>query len=143
MNREILFQICDVCEEILNEISNHLSYLNISVYKSESISKINEQIEQLRMLMGSITIATAIEPFLDFEAEKINKVPVPGECSFSMRVHRLLINIRLVIKNIRKSYVESEDYSSVDALEKVKKHKATLQSSCPVGSKRWKFLQSI
>ena len=143
MNREILFQICDVCEEILNEIRGHLNYLNISVYKNESISAINEQIEQLRILMEGIPDSETLEPFLDFDAEKLNQVPVPGECSFSMRVQRLLINIDSVIRKLRITYPESESPRSAQTLELVKKHKTSLQSSCPVGSKRWKFLQNI
>ncbi|NRA46466.1 MAG: hypothetical protein HRU09_16065 [Oligoflexales bacterium] len=143
MNKETLFQLCEICEEILTEIRNHLNYMSISVYKGESISLINEQIDQLRVLMESIPNSGALEPFHDFDAEKLNHEPVPGECSYSMRVQRLLVNVDGVLKTLRTSYKEPANIEANYNFEKVKKYKSTLQSSCPVGSKRWKFLQSI
>lgn len=143
MNKEVLFQIFDICEEILNDIRDHLNYLNISVYKVETIDKINEHIEQLRVLMESIPGAGAVEVFLDFEAEKLNLVPVPGQCSFSMRVKRLLLNVSPILKNLRDSYKENECSISTEAIQKFRKYKTLWQSTCPLGSKRWKFLQGI
>ena len=139
MTKETLFQLCDICYEILNEIRDHLNYLNISVYKAETINLINEQIKQLKILMESIPSEGVLEPFFDFEAEKARVVPIPGECSFSMRVQRFIGNVELELKNLSQSHELEGEYS----FEKVRKYKDHMQSSCPVGSKRWKFFQSI
>ena len=143
--RDILFELIELLMELIQDVQQELVYYRASVYKSESAKTINKKISQLK-LVGKLTGIDAIyDSFCDFEATEINgnQVTIPGECSFSTRVVRLLADLTVHYQETVNQIQETRSLTNPDMTRQVKRHRKQLLSICRQGSRHWSFFQTI
>ena len=144
---DILVELVDLSHEVMAEISHELQYYQASVYKNETAERINIRIAQLRLIADVIGNANLKEPFADHDAMAAAGVMhyVPGQCSFSVRVTRLLKSLDEQLQAISQGLNTSRDEITGirDLPRKVQDNRRELLSLCRHGSRQQVFFQAI
>jgi hypothetical protein len=144
---DILVELVDLSREVMAEISHELQYYQASVYKTETADRINLRIAQLRLVAEVIGGTNLQEPFADHDAMAAAGVMnyVPGQCSFSVRVTRLMKSLDEQLQSISRRLATSRDEIAgiADLPRKVQDRRRELLSLCRHGSRQQVFFQTI
>jgi len=147
-NVDIILEMMELAGELIGEVRQQLSYFRASVYKDETANFVRLKIEKLRIVMGLFPDDMMQEPFLDYDAELANAVAdyIPGECSFTSRVSRLLESLDKQMISQRKVAAKrnSKQRDSNDIfVRKIRDQRSELMAICQHGSRKWTFFQRI
>ena len=101
--RESILEVIEAALDLLDEINQELCYYRASVYKTESAIIINAKIKKLESVCLFIKNDELIDYFSDFRATipSGNSTISPGECTFSLRVGKLMTSLRESINDMR------------------------------------------
>jgi hypothetical protein len=124
-NQDIFLELVELLAELIKETQQELVYYRASVYKTESAKSIDQNICQLKIISEVIGDESLFDLFGDYEATtRCGNVNVsPGECTFSSRVARLLLEL----ENQLNAALENNN-SGIRL--KVKQHKKKLMTIC-------------
>lgn len=143
---DIIVELVELCQDIMNDIRQQLSYYRASVYKDETAEGIQKKVEQLRLVTDLIGDDMVQEPMKDYDAmaDQGGIQTPPGECSFSARVTCLLQSLDSHLGEVR-SRITNQGLQTVgqELTRTVQKHRNQLLSLCRYGSRQWAFFQSL
>ncbi len=142
---DILVELVELCQEIIGDIKQQLTYYKASVYKNEAADAIKKKVDQLRLIAGFFADDIIREPFRDFDAiERAAQIKIiPGECSFSVRVTRLIAELERYLANFNQK-IASRDKAAdlaVDFGQNIRKHRNELLGLCRFGSRHRSLFQ--
>jgi hypothetical protein len=144
---DILCELVDLSHDRVTEIRQQLVYYRASVYKDETASYITVRIDQMRVLAELLADDPMLEAFKDYDAMATAGIMhfVPGECSFSTRVARLLAEVTPRLERMHQQIVtrgaEPEIESQFAAT--VRKHRTQLLALCREGTRQWAFFEAL
>lgn len=147
--KDIINELMELCRELCSDIKLQLNYYRASVYKHEMANTIDLKIEKLELIVKLMGNEMLLEPFKDYEAtiRNGNIIPIPGECSLSSRVTRLISNLENHMQTLESSLVDSKPthtYQSYQGLTvNIQKHKQKILSLCKQGSRQWDFFHTL
>ncbi|MEZ4741731.1 MAG: hypothetical protein R3B45_04675 [Bdellovibrionota bacterium] len=148
-NIDIIVELMELAVELMGEVRQQLSYFRASVYKEETAELVRAKIEKLRFVINLFPGELMYEPFHDYDAELNNPALqyIPGECSFTSRVSRLLDNIQQQMAHEKQSSSKSNakinDPNHEFFLRKIRDQRLKIMSICRHGSRQWSFFQRV
>src|SRR5262245_20602359 len=92
---DIVMELLDLCQELRDEVRQQLLYYRASVYKQETAQQITQKIENLRVVCRVFANDVLDDSFIDYDmmVKVRQQSPIPGECSMTFRVTKLLENL--------------------------------------------------
>jgi len=144
---DILLELIDLSHDVMADLRQQLAYYRASVYKNETAGQIRAGTDNLRMIVALMGDEMLIEPFSDHDAEAKAGVAhyVPGECSFSSRLTRLLASLDDHLQ-VFAGRIKSHAGPSIvagDLTSIIVKNRQRLLEICPHGSRKRAFFQAI
>jgi len=155
---DVIVEMSDLASEILDDIRQQMAYYNASAYKTEAVATIQRRVDNLAFISRILKDENLAECVNDYRAaEQHARMPrdicehedgpqpqVPGECSVSVRVMRLLFDASEVIESLRALARESSGSpESRQIITTITRHRRDLLAMSRHGSRSWTFLQSL
>lgn len=144
---DILLELVDLCYEIITDMKQQLSYYRVSVYKEEAADPLNKKIDQIRLVTGFFSDENVKEPIRDFDAiEKAAKLNfIPGECSYSVRVTRLIVDLEKQLSIFNRKIVSRDRTANLcnDFGSNLRRHRNELIHLCRYSGRHWSFMHEI
>ncbi len=155
---DVIVEMSDLASEILDDIRQQMAYYKASAYKTEAIAIIQRRVDNLAFISRILKDESLAECVSDYRAaEQYARRPreagddedgaqpgIPGECSVSVRVMRLLFDASEVIESLRASARESSGSpESRQIITTITRHRRDLLAMSRHGSRSWTFLQSL
>lgn len=145
---DIIVELTELCEDVMDEVRQQLLYYRASVYKDETGTLIRRKIDHLRLIANILGDDLAKEPFRDYDAMEIAKLPAAhGECSLSKRIALLLQEFSKHLQSTQRQTSirdpKSHAAGGPDLARSVQRHRRELLAICRQGSRQWAFFQSI
>jgi hypothetical protein len=142
---DVIVEMSDLASDILDDIRQQMAYYKASAYKTEAIANIQRRVDNLAFISRILKDENLAECVSDYRAaEQHVRTPVPGECSVSVRVMRLLLDATQVIECLRASAREASATSqSKQIITTITRHRRDLLAMSRHGSRSWTFLQSL
>ena len=143
----MIIEVIDLCQDNIFAIESQLAYFRASVYKNEMAETIRLKIANLRTVVSLLADDACQEAFSDYDAEVKNYRPLPGECSFSRRVARLLNQLGSALSHCANAHadrarnsmgVHPNSWESTFA-----NSRREILALCLVGSNKWHFFTSL
>lgn len=142
---DIVHELIDLGHELRNEVRQQLLYYRASVYKQETAQQIHQKIDQLRLVINLFNDPCLMDIMTDYDAMVQNKQqsPVPGECSMSFRVTRLLDQVGQELGNVHREHLTAGGMVSETLTQNLLSHRRELMNICKHGSRPWNLLQNL
>ena len=140
---DTIIEVVEICHEIIGDIRQQVDYFNASVYKEEIGAGLREKVDTLRVLCSLLGEPAIVDLFQDYDRDAIHAAP--SECSFSVRVARLLVGVESELKRVDNKFLHFSDETEYDPsiIENVKKNRQRLLVSFSPGSRCWNLVQAL
>lgn len=136
---DVVFELLELCEDLLTSIDRQLLYYRASVYKEETVATIGKEINRLRHMLALFGDENLLEPLADYQAMNQHNLKLsPGECSFSRRIAILIANTR---KQLQRYTHNGHPHNLTSS--HIRGQRDYLLSLCPQGSRQWNFFRSL
>ncbi len=126
---ETVYELIDLASEIILNVKQQLAYYKVSVYKNEEVSKINDNVEELRQIVDVIQDDRMQEAFRDYQATAEHyEINPSGESCFYVRTLKLVSVMGEILRNYNISCIkdETEELNMSQALNFQNKRKSLL-----------------
>ena len=142
---DLVFELADVCNNILAELQQQLLYYRASAYKSEAIVKIDERVDQLRAVFQIFHDVNLNEALADHDAVWAQgpQMLEAGDCLVSQRRSILLASMTPALASLTRRFAQSQSAVRPETLAVIKRHRGTLIRVCAEGSRAREILRSL
>ena len=139
MQTDTVFELLELCDNLLVNIEQQLLYCRASVYKNETAHAIEDKIAKLQNVLKMFNNNALLEPLTNYRALQLHNLELaPGECSFTRKITTLVNAVRMQLRCYQTSMPAATDFN-----QQIRQNRQQLLSLCRQGSRQWSFFRSL
>jgi hypothetical protein len=148
---DILVELIDLCQDIIADLRQKLSFYRASVYKIENHNQIRASVEDLAVVLKILGDKDLSQFWSSFHShfketppEGEQRLP-PGESHFSFQLGIFLCGIDQALSDYYHQITTKTDHGTewLEMLDMIRFNRQTLLALCKNNSKQYHFLQSL